>query len=50
MRPSQRWGALTLEAQHYPDAVHHPRWPSIVLNKGQTYNQTTTYAFFTAEA
>jgi aldose 1-epimerase len=40
-----RWMAIALEAQHYPDSVHHPNFPSIVLQKGQTYAQTTRYAF-----
>lgn len=42
------WGALALEAQHFPDAVHHqgdPRWPSVVLRAGQTYRQRTGYRF-----
>jgi aldose 1-epimerase len=34
-----------LEAQHFPDAVHQPNFPSIILRPGQTYRQTTTYRF-----
>jgi aldose 1-epimerase len=34
-----------LEAQHYPDAVHHDKFPSIILRPGQTYRQTTVYKF-----
>ncbi len=37
--------ALCLEAQHYPDAVHHESFPSIVLVPGETYSQTTLYQF-----
>jgi aldose 1-epimerase len=43
--------AFTLETQHYPDTPHHigdPRWPSVVLNPGQVFNSSTTYAFSTA--
>lgn len=28
---------VALEAQHFPDAVHHPDWPSIVLRPGEHY-------------
>jgi aldose 1-epimerase len=37
--------ALCLEAQHFPDAVNHPEFPSIILRPGQTYTQTTVYKF-----
>jgi aldose 1-epimerase len=40
-----RYFALALEAQHYPDSVHHPSFPSIQLAKGDTYTQKTVYAF-----
>lgn len=35
--------ACCLEAQHYPDSVNQPSFPSIVLSPGQTYSQTTIY-------
>ena len=38
-------GAVTLEAQQFPDAVHHDNFPSIVLSKGETYVQSTVYQF-----
>jgi aldose 1-epimerase len=34
-----------LEAQHFPDSVHHPNFPSVVLEPGKTYTQTTVYKF-----
>jgi aldose 1-epimerase len=37
--------AFCLEADHFPDAVHHPNFPSIILRPGQTYRQTTLYKF-----
>ncbi len=40
----QHWG-FCLEAQHFPDAVHHDNFPSIILEPGQTYRQTTIYKF-----
>ncbi len=36
---------LCLEAQHYPDAVNHPKFPPIILRPGETYKQETVYAF-----
>jgi aldose 1-epimerase len=36
-----------LEAQHYPDSVNHPNFPSIILEPGKTYTQTTIYKFST---
>ncbi len=37
--------ALCLETQHYPDSPHHPNFPSTVLVPGDTYQQSTVYAF-----
>lgn len=34
-----------LEAQHYPDSVNHPNFPSVILEPGNTYKQTTVYKF-----
>jgi aldose 1-epimerase len=37
--------AFCLEAQHYPDSVHHASFPSTILRPGETYRQTTIYKF-----
>ena len=37
--------AFCLEAQHFPDSVHHPNFPSTILKPGQTYTQMTIYKF-----
>ena len=37
-----------LEAQHYPDGINHPEFPSIVLKPGEHYTQRTAYRFATA--
>jgi aldose 1-epimerase len=37
--------AFCLEAQHYPDSINQPKFPSIVLRPGATYTQTTIYKF-----
>ena len=34
-----------MEAQHFPDAVNHPEFASMILKPGQTYSQTTIYKF-----
>jgi len=36
---------FAMEAEHYPDSPNEPKWPSVVLNPGQTYRQTTIYKF-----
>lgn len=41
-----KYGAVCLETQDYPDAVHHPNFPNVVLKPGQTYNRVTVYKFF----
>lgn len=40
-----KYFGLCLEAQHFPDAVNKPNFPSIILNPGQTYKRTTVYKF-----
>lgn len=40
----RRYG-FCLEAQHYPDSPNEPKFPSVVLNPGQRYTQTTIYKF-----
>ena len=37
--------AVCLETQHFPDAVHHPAFPSIILRPGQTYRQSCVWVF-----
>lgn len=41
----QRYGALCLEPQRFPDAIHHPHFPSAVLRPGEIYSQLTEYRF-----
>ncbi|MGO8675302.1 MAG: aldose epimerase family protein [Limisphaerales bacterium] len=43
----RRHAALCLEAQHYPDSVNQPKFPSIILRSGQAYRQTTVHKFTT---
>jgi len=37
--------ALCLETQRFPDAVHHPGFPTVILRPGETYQQRTIYRF-----
>lgn len=40
------WGTVVLEAQHLPDALHHPHFPGpVTLAPGASYEQHTSYAF-----
>ena len=38
-------GAFCLETQHFPDAVHHGNFPSVVLKAGGTYRQVARFGF-----
>jgi aldose 1-epimerase len=41
----QKHQGFCLEAQHFPDTVHHANFPSIILKPGKTYTQRTVYKF-----
>ena len=36
---------ICLETQAYPDAIHHPSFPSVVLRPGDEYHTETSYRF-----
>ncbi len=38
---------VAIEAQGFPDAPHHPNFPSTVLRPGETYRETIAYRFTT---
>jgi aldose 1-epimerase len=40
-----RQTGVCLETQKYPDSVHHPEWPTVRLDPGQTYRQRMTHRF-----
>ncbi|WP_066368997.1 aldose epimerase family protein [Neobacillus fumarioli] len=44
--PVRKYLGVCLETQGYPDAIHHPEFPSVVLKPGELYNHVTTYRFF----
>jgi aldose 1-epimerase len=41
----KKHGGFCMEAQHFPDSVNHPEFPSTILRPGETYKQTTIYRF-----
>jgi aldose 1-epimerase len=43
--PSRKYLGICLETQGLPDAVHHPDFPSWVLEQNKEYNTTTKYKF-----
>ena len=44
-----RHGGVALEAQHYPDSMNHPNYPSVVLRPGESYFQRTIYRFLLSD-
>jgi DUF1680 family protein/galactose mutarotase-like enzyme len=42
----QQHFGFCLEAQHYPDSVNQPDFPSTILRPGQVYTQTTVHKFY----
>ena len=39
--------AFCLETQHFPDSIHHPDFPTIVLKTGEKFRSKTIYKFST---
>ena len=44
-----KFGAVCLEAEHYPDSINHPNFPSTILRPGSTFQSQTIYKFSTAK-
>jgi aldose 1-epimerase len=40
--------SFCLEAEHYPDSINQPKFPSTLLKPGQTYHQTTIHKFLSS--
>ena len=45
-----RHAGFALEPQHFPDAINHPEFPSVVLRPGHTFRSSTVYRFTTRRA
>ena len=43
----EKYAALCLETQHYPDSPNHPNFPTTVLRVGESYEEITVYKFTT---
>lgn len=43
----ERHAGFALEPQHFPDAINHPEFPSVVLRPGTTFRSSTAYRFTT---
>lgn len=46
-RPYQDYEGAALECQHFPDAPHHPNFPSTELKPGDTFRETIVFRFYT---
>jgi len=47
---TKRFGSfsgIALETQHYPDSVHHKKFPTTMLKPGEKYDEKTVYKFIT---
>jgi aldose 1-epimerase len=42
---SRRPQFFCIETQHYPDSIHHPEFPSVVLRLGEVFQSTTEFRF-----
>lgn len=38
-----------LETQHFPDSIHHPHFPSVILRPGERFESTTVHRFLAGE-
>ena len=41
------FSAVCLETQHYPDSIHQPDFPSVVIKAGETFKSKTLFHFST---
>ena len=42
------YGAICLEAQHFPNSPNEPSFPSTLLRPGETFRSSTSYRFESA--
>ena len=47
--PHTQHNAICFEAQHFPNSINTPSFPSTVLRPGQVYRQRTVHRFSTAD-
>lgn len=41
----QKYGGFCLETQHFPDSVHQPSFPTVVLHPGEAFSSRTQFHF-----
>jgi len=41
----EKYYAICTETQHFPDSVHQPKFPNVILAPGEEYHQTTIFDF-----
>ncbi|MGC2754152.1 MAG: hypothetical protein WCA40_17475, partial [Candidatus Acidiferrum sp.] len=41
----EKYGAICLETQHFPDSPNHPSFPSTKLKPGEHFHSETIYKF-----
>jgi len=41
------FSGVALETQHFPDSVHHPKFPGTLLKPGELFDEKTVYKFIT---
>lgn len=41
----EKYGGIAMETQHFPDAINHDNFPSVVLKPGDEYKHTCVYKF-----
>lgn len=42
-----KYSGVALETQHFPDSVHHEKFPTTLLKPGEIYDECTVYKFIT---
>jgi len=42
-----KFSGVALETQHFPDSVHHKKFPTTILKPGEIYDECTVYKFIT---
>lgn len=40
-----KYSGFALETQHYADAINNPHFPSVILNRGETFHHQTIFTF-----
>ncbi|MFV0290093.1 MAG: aldose epimerase family protein [Mangrovibacterium sp.] len=40
-----KFSGIALETQHYPDSANHENFPTVILNPGEKFKETTIYQF-----